>query len=104
MRENISPTKRALSAPSPGCRVSLLLLTSARTTTDPPPGDHRREENHGDVPVDVEEGHVEAREILGRYQRVLVDQQRGDGEHASPVEPPEPHDHAEQRECNDGEQ
>src|SRR5687768_8619315 len=99
MRENMAPTKRALSGPSP--RRTGLALPPAVIPGSPMAGSScwldvasrkdRGEQDHRDVAIDVEEGHVQSREIHGRHERVLVDEEGGDEEHADPVEDPEPH-------------
>src|SRR2546428_6931823 len=50
------------------------------------PADDRRQHDHRDVAVDVEEGHLEAGEVARAHERVLVDEQRHHPEPAHPVE------------------
>src|SRR5262245_14847569 len=60
-------------------------------SSHPESTDHAPEKSHRDVPVHGEERHVEAREIAGRYQGVLVDEKARHGHDAGPVRPAEPH-------------
>src|SRR5438093_5851451 len=93
MRENIARTTSAW----------LILPHSASVPSSPEAANDGGEDDQRDVAVDVEEGDVEAREISGADERVLVDQERHDRRPAEPVEEAEPGEPAEQRECRRGE-
>src|SRR5437762_1417031 len=56
----------------------------------PEAADDRGENDQRDVAVYVEEGDVQAREVAGTHEPVLVDQQRHDRRPADPIEEPEP--------------
>src|SRR6058998_3169332 len=85
MRVNIARTK------------SDCVMRDRRAPSSPEAADDGGEDDQRDVAVDVEEGDVEAREISGADERVLVDQERHDRRPAEPVEEPEPGEPAEQR-------
>src|SRR5205809_7982517 len=93
MRENIARTTSAW----------LILPHSASVPSSPEATDDGGEDDQRDVAVDVEEGDVEAREVPGADERVLVDQERHDRRPAEPVEEPEPGEPAEQRKRSRGE-
>src|SRR5438046_9095549 len=80
MRVNISRTRAASG--------------STTCVLPPEPADDRRQDDHRDVAVDVEEGDVEAGEVARAHERVLVDEQRDHHEPADPEERTERQHHA----------
>jgi signal transduction histidine kinase len=63
------------SQPGVGSSFTLTLPSA----TDDQIGDHDQQQPHADDGVDVEEGRVDARQVVGPDQPVLVGQQRGHG-------------------------
>src|SRR2546426_11688095 len=82
MRVNISRTRAASG--------------STTCVLPPEPADDRRQDDHRDVAVDVEEGDVEAGEVARAHERGLVNEHRDHHEPAHPEKraqspPPPPH-------------
>src|SRR3989442_13365669 len=75
MRVNISRTRAASG--------------STTCVLPPEPADDRRQDDHRDVAVDVEEGDVEAGGVAPAQQRVLVEEARGPPAAPPPDERPD---------------
>ena len=70
-------------------RAPVALLDRPRARSQEHVGEDEAEEDDADDAVDGEERGVEAAQVAGPDERVLVREQRRDGDHAEPVEQPD---------------